>query len=285
MAWAAATSFPGLNPGTKKVTIVAGDRVLVNTDIANSIETLELIGSSAADPNGLARVRWESAFTLNVSGNLNISFGRIASLAPVGTLNVSGNFQVTNVVQVREVNFTITGTTTINASASLSFDNYLASSKKFKGLVTNNGTWNNAVNYPVEFQGGFINYGTFTSGTGTYSLTTNSQDLGGTNPLTITNLQINTPGTISLLTNNVTVSGTLTMSSGNINGGGSTLIISNNAPGALVYTSGIIIGKFQRAISNAGLPKTYLYPIGTSTEYRPVSLKFNNVTTAGSLSE
>ena len=51
------------------------------------------------------------------------------------------------------------------------------------------------------------------------------------------------------------------MSSANINCGANTLIVSNSAVGAIVRTSGTIIGKLQRAIGSLG--SEYLYPIGT----------------------
>ena len=91
--------------------------------------------------------------------------------------------------------------------------------------------------------------------------------------LTFSNLQINTTGTISLLTNNITVSNLLTMTSGNINTGSYKVIMNQNTSGALVWTSGKIIGKLQRAIGTTG--SEYLYPVGTAANYNPAKITFN----------
>ena len=183
---------------------------------------------------------------------------------------MQGNLIVSNNSSIREVNLTVNGTTTINGS-DLHFDTSPTGTKVFKGLVTVNGSWLNDINDDIEFQGGLQNNGTFTSGTGTYSLTTNSQDIQGSNPITFSKLTINTPGTISLLTNNVTVTTLLTMTSGKINTGSYKLILSNNATGAVIYNSGVVIGKLQRAINTSG---TYLFPVGTALNYRPATLDF-----------
>jgi hypothetical protein len=83
------------------------------------------------------------------------------------------------------------------------------------------------------------------------------------------------------LTGNVAVSSIITMTQGNITTGSNTLTLSNSASGNLIYTNGILVGKFQRAI---GLPTgtEYLYPVGTSTEYNPLKITFSNLT-AGQL--
>ena len=70
------------------------------------------------------------------------------------------------------------------------------------------------------------------------------------------------------------------MTSGNITTGTYTLILANQAAASLNYTSGRIIGKFQRGINAIG---TYLFPIGTVTNYNPANLIINVVPTAGSV--
>jgi hypothetical protein len=93
------------------------------------------------------------------------------------------------------------------------------------------------------------------------------------------NLNISGTGSKSF-SSNVSVAGILNMSSGSINCGANTLIVSNSATGAIVRTSGTIIGKLQRAIGTAG--SEYLYPVGTAGSYNPAKITFNSLT-AGNL--
>ncbi|MBP1670008.1 MAG: hypothetical protein H6Q21_2374, partial [Bacteroidetes bacterium] len=181
-SWVAATSYPGQNAGTKTVTIRPTDRVLVNANIPNSIQFLVLSGVSPYNDNSaMARIAFSGDFTLNVSNDLTLNYSRIASLVPgSGFLHINGNCIVTANSGIRECKVTIEGTTTINATQSLLFDNDGTGAKIFKGIITNNGTWDNTNKASIEIQGGFENNGTFNSGTGTYSFTTNSQSIDGT---------------------------------------------------------------------------------------------------------
>ena len=131
------------------------------------------------------------AGTLSTNGgtaNLNnVSFagGTIGNASVTGTVNISGTLVVSaGNGTIGRVNLNVAGTTTIAATRTLSFDNSTGT-KIFTGLVTNNGIWNNSANGNITFRGGLTHNGsTFTSGTGTYSFTTNTQTLGGTSAIT-----------------------------------------------------------------------------------------------------
>ena len=131
------------------------------------------------------------AGTLSTNGgtaNLNnVSFtgGTIGNASATGTVNINGTLNVSaGNGTIGRVNLNVTGTTTIAATRTLSFDNNTGT-KIFTGLVTNNGIWNNSANGNITFRGGLTHNGsTFTSGTGTYSFTTNTQTLGGTSTIT-----------------------------------------------------------------------------------------------------
>jgi gliding motility-associated-like protein len=87
---------------------------------------------------------------------------------------------------------------------------------------------------------------------------------------------ITSGGGVKTLNADISASGVLTMTSGDINSNGNTFKITNGAPSALIYTSGTVIGKLQRAIGTTG--NEYLYPVGTSTGYNPLKLTFQNLT-------
>ena len=91
-----------------------------------------------------------------------------------------------------------------------------------------------------------------------------------------------TAGTI-ILANNVTASNSLTMTQGNIDAGANRITVGTAVgalAGTLSHTSGTIIGEYQKWTNGAG---TYLFPLGTSTYYRPVNLTLGGVVTNGNL--
>ncbi|MBK6965411.1 MAG: T9SS type A sorting domain-containing protein [Bacteroidales bacterium] len=102
---------------------------------------------------------------------------------------------------------TVTGPTIVDGSLFFGDAN---GTKTFTGLVTNNGTWSNTANSSITFRGGFINNGSFVSGNGTYTLSTNSQSIGGSSPIVFDGIVAIT-GTITITnSNDVTISGNLT---------------------------------------------------------------------------
>ena len=98
----------------------------------------------------------------------------------------------------------------------------------------------------------------------------------GTNlPATVSNLRINNTLGVTL-SGNRTVSEVLTMSNGNVTTGAFTLTLSNPIVGSLNHAAGWIIGRFERAISTVPLTD-YLFPVGTSSFYRPASFNFASI--------
>ncbi|HEY5750973.1 MAG TPA: T9SS type A sorting domain-containing protein [Chryseolinea sp.] len=123
---------------------------------------------------------------------------------------------------------------------------------------------------------------------------------GGTGTQTITNtagqsfyrVNVNTTGPLTLAAStNATVTNTLTMTTGNVNLNGQTLRLGNGAGATLVHTLATATcygGVFQRyfpsgtAISPTAAPLYGLFPIGSSTNYRPVQITSTaNATTGG----
>ncbi len=103
---------------------------------------------------------------------------------------------------------------------------------------------------------------------------------GGTVSNTI-NFTINNAAGITLLSS-ATFPAALTMTSGNITTGANTLSLgtSSSVPGTLSRTAGTIIGNFRRWFA-ASTISDVLFPIGTSTNYRPANISFTSAPTAG----
>lgn len=88
-------------------------------------------------------------------------------------------------------------------------------------------------------------------------------------------------GTLTLV-NSVDATSTLTMTAGNIDAGSNTLTLGVSTPteGTLNYTDGTIIGNFKRFLTTTGAK---LFPVGTSSYYRPITITINTLTASGSL--
>jgi len=130
--------------------------------------------------------------------------------------------------------------------------------------------------------------GTFNPGTGavTFNSTTATQTIGGTVATqTFNNITVNKSGQSLAFAGSTTliaVGGTLTLTAGTVTTGSNTVSVTNNASGAVVRTSGYIIGNLKRAIAAAA--NTYDYPVGTVTGYTPASFAFTAVGTGGDIS-
>ena len=96
---------------------------------------------------------------------------------------------------------------------------------------------------------------------------------------TFYNIVVDKPaGEIIINSGDVTASNSLSMISGDINTGSHRVIISSNAPTSLSHTSGTIIGRLQRAISNTSAD--YPFPVGTGDFYRPAVFNFSTLSSA-----
>jgi len=139
------------------------------------------------------------------------------------------------------------------------------------GTITNSGTvavsgnWtNNATNNVFSTNAGVLQF----NGTG-------AQTVGGTYPTSFYDLTLNN-STNFILASNETVKDTLTLTSGitNLSGYSLTLGSSSSSPGVLNYTGGWLYGgTLTRWFSTSTIADgaaSGLFPIGTSTDYRPM---------------
>ena len=98
---------------------------------------------------------------------------------------------------------------------------------------------------------------------------------------TFYNLTVNT-GTLTL-NNNVSVTNSLTLTAGVIDVQGNLLMLGTSTAnvGSLTYTSGAIIGQFERWLNT--LSTDYIYPLGTATTTNPATVNFVTDLTDGSM--
>ncbi|MFH0867235.1 MAG: hypothetical protein V1904_13655, partial [Bacteroidota bacterium] len=133
-------------------------------------------------------------------------------------------------------------------------------------------------NYDIKIRGNWTNTGVFTPGTGSVRFRgTANQTITKSGGEQFYNLVINkSSGTITLA-NNVKVTNTLTFTSGTVNSGTKKLTLgtSKSSIGTLNYTAGKVIGKFERFLSSTSID--YLFPTGSSTDYRPMTVNFNSL--------
>ena len=133
---------------------------------------------------------------------------------------------------------------------------------------------------------------TFTYGTGTVTFNGSSnQTLNATvsGAQSFYNLVVSKPTGVLTVLSNITARFALTMNSGNINNTGYKLTLgtaSTNATtrGTLNYTSGTVVGAFERWFATTNTASDFLFPVGTLTDYRPATVNFTTITTAGRLS-
>jgi hypothetical protein len=146
----------------------------------------------------------------------------------------------------------------------------------------------------LSLSGDFTNNGTFTDNSSVASgvsfVGTGAQTIAGTTANTFNNLTINNSSglnpAVSITTNNVTVNSNLVLTAGLINLNGYTITLGTAAgsTGTLTYTAGRFYGgNIERwfPTSSITIPAVAgLFPIGTSTDYRPIYFG-NGVLTAG----
>lgn len=119
-------------------------------------------------------------------------------------------------------------------------------------------TFNGSGGFTTDIDGNISRVGTFTAGTGTSTVIlsgTTAQNI--LSSMTFNNLTITNPAGVTL-GSGITVGGILTLTSGTLTTAENKVIISNNAPTAVVISAGSINGEIQRAIAS-GSTGTYRF--------------------------
>jgi hypothetical protein len=150
-------------------------------------------------------------------------------------------------------------------------------------LTINNGSLDLATgpSYNVNVGGNWNNSGTFNARAGLVTFNGTSQSITNTPGETFYNITVNT-GTLTL-NNDVTVTNSLTMTAGIIDAQANLFMLGTSIAntGSLVYTSGAIIGQFERWVNS--LSTDYIYPVGTATTINPTTMHFVTNLTSGSV--
>ncbi|MBI5218512.1 MAG: hypothetical protein HY958_06230, partial [Bacteroidia bacterium] len=225
--------------------------------------------------------------------NLQVAttLGATATFSNTVLTIVNNNFTVVSggiAAHTGVVNLTVSGTTSI--AGTMNFTTAATGTKQFNDVTVNSGgVWNNAINSDITINGNIQQDGTFTSGTGLYTLAGATKTISGISALSISN-----PTISGSYTNNYTIANGCTLSvilPGPITyalaGGGSL----TQATNAILYVGGdfTMTGAFD---ATTNTPNTVCYISSVSatqvvkaTAYHHfiVNKSLNNANLAGSI--
>lgn len=204
---------------------------------------------------------------LTIGGTL-LAAGRLDASGAGNLVEYSGNGnQVIKTPVTSYANLVLAGSNNKNLQANTTVEEDLLIS----GIFRLNG-------FDLVLAGNWTNTGTFTPGTNQVTFAS-AIDQTITNAVgeSFYNLRIAKSAGSLVLVNDVTVNNMLTMSEGDVQGGANTLTLGNSSitEGTLDHTNGIIVGQFQRWINSAS---SFLFPVGNSTDYRPLTIDFTGET-------
>ena len=212
----------------------------------------------------------ETGGTLDVSGGtLNIA-GRLVNTA--GTAIISGG----------TINLCASGHASSNFA---SFDMSISTNLTISGGTLIFNRPNNSATNPMDI---YIRSGGIKTITGgTFQIGSETTPINSTfrihSTYSIHNLVINDENnpTLVITGNNLTVNNQLILTGGIIQTGTLALILNNNDPASLQYTSGYVNGNMSRAVA-AGT-NSYLFPVGTASGYTPATVDIAGASTGGFL--
>ncbi|MBK5279133.1 MAG: hypothetical protein JJE09_09755, partial [Bacteroidia bacterium] len=266
-------------PGGRTVTVCAGTTancfaLIINSNLSGSSGAVVTLANSTASLNVVNDMLMQTSTTLTASfaaGTINLNGG---------TTIVNGNLLMSADKDIPESTSQSVafggGTLTVNGNVNMSSDN--ASATTTLDMTTAGSVFNLGGNITLG-TGATLTNGTGASGTINYK-GVSAQIIHSS--ITYFNLTFSGGGQKNL-ENTTTVKGTLDLTSGNCNLGpfALTLGVSAAAPGTLIRTSGTIYtlntGTFVRwfntsTIADGGVAG--LFPVGTSTDYRPFYVYF-----------
>jgi len=225
------------------------------------------------------------------SGNIRVTGTRTYSTGANYVYNGTSAQSTGNGLPSTVNSLTLSGSGTKTISASLTVSGDFTTSGTAAGVagggLTMNGNFTvesgssfNASSYSHTVRGNWIVNGTFTPGTSTFTFSGSAaQSKTGS---TMYNLTINNFAGVAVQTSDETVANTLTLTSGNISTGTTTLTLGTSpaSPGTLSRSSGTIVGNFRRWFASA-IASNVLFPVGTSTHYRPANISFTVAPSVG----
>ncbi|MCX6740513.1 MAG: peptidoglycan-binding protein [Candidatus Parcubacteria bacterium] len=244
-------------------------------------------GQTVLNPNGLTPGY----------DNLILS-GTGGKTMPATTLSILGDFTMSGSASATAAGvINTTGNLTVGAGNTFTMGAY---SDTIGGNLANHGTFT-ATGATIDIGGNFTSDNTFTATGSTMSIAgdftndntftatgsaitfdgTLAQAIGGTNAITFNNLTINNSAGVTLNSAGQTVAGALTLTSGNMTTGANNIYINSTGSVSGGSTGSHIIGNLRKQIPTGSPSKTF--EIGDASNYTPVAIDFNAVSTAGDL--
>ena len=288
-----------LDLGTGRSHTISGAVTLTAGTLSGNTSTLRVGGNFSVTGGaflaGTGTVIYNGSGAQNVAGLTyhHLRFQGGGTKTAQGNITVNGNLQVNSGpnFSVGAYDLIVNGSTSISGILTLA---HSSGTKTFTGPVSINagGSWTNSGNASVTFKGGLTHNGNaFTAGSGTYTFSDNDQAIGGSKPISISNLSIPTGIT---LTNNNTAGLTVT---NNLTGGGEMVQGSDSKLNINVLDSNRNVSLDASAAGNtvtyglAGaqtvLPSSYYHLTlsGSGAKTLPTSLTIaGNLTLSGSAS-
>jgi len=265
---------------TTNITISSGDFTIENGLTVTNYGTMT-IGERLVGKNAASTWVNESNSTLN-AGDQVLNNGILTASATGNTVNY-------NSAGAQDIKIS-TGATYYHLSCEGDNTKLLLADIIVSGNLTIASTLDVTGNdYNINLGGNWNNSGTFLERSGTVIFDgSGAQSITNTLGEVFYNLTIDKPGGTLTLNDNVTASGinpgTFTMTRGNIDATAATLTLGDACgnEGTLSYSSGQIIGQFERWI-NTTSPTSFLFPVGTSSDYRPATITINVLSPCGSV--
>jgi gliding motility-associated-like protein len=266
--------------------------------VAYSNTALNIIAGTynGLSKSGAAGVTLCGAITVNGSlstgGQMSTAFDLTLNGTTVcgGSINATANTvsysnATTNVLAGTYRNLTIsTGATTATLCNTITVNGNLN--------IENSAVLQNSGSHDIYLAGNWTDNNTadgFTEGTGEVFFNGTTQQTitkaGGTSAESFYDITLNNSNGLNLASGDLNITHQFSFAAGNITFANNSNIVylSAGTPASLNYTSvtgSRLIGKFERRINATG---TYLFPVGTSTNYNPANLVINAAPGTGSV--
>ncbi len=171
------TGTGGLTQATDALLYLGGNTTITTMTATANPNTVSYIGT------GAQTIKGTTYHDLVISNNPGT-----ASLGANTTVNNDLTVSSGGTMTVGAFTFDVSGLTDITGTFNITS---ATGTKTFNDLTVNGGgTWNNSGNEAVTINGNIVNDGTFTSGTGIYTLAGTSKTLSGSSALTISNVTV-----------------------------------------------------------------------------------------------
>ncbi len=281
---------------TGNKTILSSARLTINTSGMAILGAFTITNYGAITVGGnisgsVAESSWinETNATLNVAGTSGVpllAIGTLYAYAPGNTINYYATYAhtiklpaiVSGYSSYHHLKISGTNTKTMpNGDVAINGDLTIASTLSGSGSSKK-----------IYLRGNWMNNGNFTEGTGGSTVTFDGIGDQVISRAATENMNVivvnKTSGKLVLQTNVIAERG-LSLMAGDVDVKTYklTLGLSPTIVGTFSWTSGKIIGKFERWISATGVP--ILFPIGTAAHDRTVSIQFNSLTPGSLITE